>query len=525
MSSTGNTTEHDSFRPRIQVFGVGGAGGNAVNNMIKAGLKGVTFVAANTDAQALAASRADCKIQLGTKVTEGLGAGAKPEIGRAAAEEAYNAIRDQLAGAHMVFVTAGMGGGTGTGAAPVVARAARDAGIFTVGVVSTPFEFEGERRMAAARAGIAELEKHVDTLIVIPNQNLFRVADENTLFADAFAMADNVLHGGVACITDLMVNEGLINLDFADVKIVMSEGGKAIMGTGQASGEDRGLRAAEIAISNPLLDDVSLAGARGLLISITGPRNLTLNDVKSAVMRIRQDVAPDAVVIVGATFDDSLKDTLRVSIVATGQGSGSAQLSSENPEESHRPVKTPDLPPATAAGKQEARPEEGAPARHLDDPHHSRRSRLAEPEADKRRSEAAPVTRAGSLMAGAQAQEAMPDRGQRQAAALSPASGRAMALSLAEKTGLFKRILTERLGADPGDSPGSQGENVADRQQLDANCAPQAGPSLTQSEPSSPALAAGARSGETGLNGKVAAGPFDLDDAEVIELPAFLRRG
>ena len=306
------------LKPRITVFGVGGAGGNAVNNMITAGLQGVDFVVANTDAQALTMSKAERIIQMGVQVTEGLGAGSQPEVGRAAAEEVIDEIRDHLTGAHMVFVTAGMGGGTGTGAAPVIARVAKEMGILTVGVVTKPFQFEGERRMRIAEAGITELQKCVDTLIIIPNQNLFRVANEKTTFADAFAMADQVLYSGVACITDLMVKEGLINLDFADVRAVMREMGKAMMGTGEASGEKRALRAAEAAIANPLIDDVSMKGARGLLISITGGKDLTLYEVDEAATRIREEVDQDANIIVGATFDESLEGIIRVSVVATG---------------------------------------------------------------------------------------------------------------------------------------------------------------------------------------------------------------
>src|SRR6476620_5952383 len=306
------------LKPHITVFGVGGAGGNAVNNMIVSGLLGVEFIVANTDAQALTSSKAERIIQMGLQVTEGLGAGSQPEIGRAAAEEAIEEIRDHLVGAHMVFVTAGMGGGTGTGAAPVVARAARDMGILTVGVVTKPFQFEGARRMRLAESVINELQKAVETLIVIPNQNLFRVANEQTTFADAFAMADRVLYSGVACITDLMVKEGLINLDFADVRAVMREMGKAMMGTGEATGDKRALRAAEAAIANPLLDDVCMKGAKGLLISITGGSDLTLYEVDEAATRIREEVDQDANVILGATFDESLEGIIRVSVVATG---------------------------------------------------------------------------------------------------------------------------------------------------------------------------------------------------------------
>jgi cell division protein FtsZ len=306
------------LKPRITVFGVGGAGGNAVNNMITAGLQGVDFVVANTDAQALTMSKSQRIIQMGTQVTQGLGAGSQPDVGAAAAQEVIDEIRDHISGVNMVFVTAGMGGGTGTGAAPVIARTARDLGILTVGVVTKPFHFEGQRRMRTAEAGITELHKVVDTLLIIPNQNLFRVANEKTTFADAFAMADQVLYSGVACITDLMVKEGLINLDFADVRAVMREMGKAMMGTGEASGDKRALTAAEAAIANPLIDDSSMKGARGLLISITGGKDLTLFEVDEAATRIREEVDQDANIIVGATFDETLDGIIRVSVVATG---------------------------------------------------------------------------------------------------------------------------------------------------------------------------------------------------------------
>ncbi|SDS88617.1 cell division protein FtsZ [Bradyrhizobium canariense] len=313
-----NVPDIRELKPRITVFGVGGAGGNAVNNMITAGLQGVDFVVANTDAQALTMSKAQRIVQMGTQVTQGLGAGSQPDVGAAAAQEVIDELRDHLSGANMVFVTAGMGGGTGTGAAPVIAKTARDMGILTVGVVTKPFHFEGARRMRTAEAGILELHKVVDTLLIIPNQNLFRVANEKTTFADAFAMADQVLYSGVACITDLMVKEGLINLDFADVRAVMREMGKAMMGTGEASGEKRALTAAEAAIANPLIDDSSMKGARGLLISITGGKDLTLFEVDEAATRIREEVDQDANIIVGATFDEALDGIIRVSVVATG---------------------------------------------------------------------------------------------------------------------------------------------------------------------------------------------------------------
>jgi cell division protein FtsZ len=304
--------------PRISVIGVGGAGGNAINNMISADLEGVEFVVANTDAQALDQSLCESQIQLGATLTNGLGAGARPEIGQAAAEEANDAIANALEGANMAFITAGMGGGTGTGAAPVIAQAARDLGVLSVGVVSKPFEFEGARRMRQAEAGIAELTKYVDTLIVIPNQNLFRIADEKTTFADAFKLADEVLHSGVRGVTDLMVLPGLVNLDFADVRSIMAGMGKAVMGTGEAEGDDRALQAAQAAISNPLLDDISMKGARSVLINITGGLDLMLMEVDEAANRIREEVDPDANIIFGSAFSDTLDGKIRVSVIATG---------------------------------------------------------------------------------------------------------------------------------------------------------------------------------------------------------------
>src|SRR5437879_514148 len=313
-----NITDIREMKARIIVFGVGGAGGNAVNNMIAAGLQGVDFIVANTDAQALTTSKAKRIVQMGTQVTEGLGAGSQPEVGRAAAEEAIHAIRDHLTGANMVFVTAGMGGGTGTGAAPIIAKTARELGILTIGVVTKPFHYEGQRRMRFAEAGIAELLKVVDTLLIIPNQNLFRVANEKTTFVNAFALADQVLYSGVACISDLIVKEGLINLDFADVLSVMREKGKAMMGRGEASGPKRVLNAAVAAISNPLIEDPSIKRASGLIVSITGGKDLMLFEVDEAATRIRDEADPDANIIVGATFDASLDGVVRVAVVATG---------------------------------------------------------------------------------------------------------------------------------------------------------------------------------------------------------------
>ena len=310
--------DDDDLKPRITVFGVGGAGCNAVNNMIEQQLEGCVFVVANTDAQALKQSKSESRIQLGPKVTEGLGAGAKPEVGARAAEETIEDIVDHLQGAHMCFITAGMGGGTGTGAAPIIAQAARQMGILTVGVVTKPFQFEGTKRMRQADGGVAELQKHVDTLIIIPNQNLFRLANEKTTFTEAFALADDVLYQGVKGVTDLMVRPGLINLDFADVRAVMDEMGKAMMGTGEATGENRAVQAAEKAIANPLLDEISLNGAKGVLINITGGTDLTLFELDEAANIIRDKVDPEANIIVGSTLDPNMEGTIRVSVVATG---------------------------------------------------------------------------------------------------------------------------------------------------------------------------------------------------------------
>ena len=306
------------FTPRITVVGVGGGGTNAVNNMVSMGLEGVEFLVANTDAQSLVHAKADRRVQLGPHLTQGLGAGAKPEIGRAAAEEATEDLARHLEGSHMVFVTAGMGGGTGTGAAPVIARMARERGILTVGVVTKPFDFEGPKRRKSAEAGIEELQQFVDTLIVIPNQNLFRLANERTTFAEAFKMADNVLYMGVRGVTDLMLAPGLVNLDFADIRTVMAEMGKAMMGTGEAEGEDRAVKAAEAAISNPLLEDTSMRGARGVLINITGGLDMTLFEVDEAANRIRREVDEDANIIFGSSADESMNGRIRVSVVATG---------------------------------------------------------------------------------------------------------------------------------------------------------------------------------------------------------------
>jgi cell division protein FtsZ len=328
------------LKPRIVVFGVGGAGCNAVNNMIEAGLEGVEFVVANTDAQSLGFAKTPMRIQLGLETTQGLGAGAHPDIGMTAAEESMPEIGEHLDGAHMVFITAGMGGGTGTGAAPIIAKVARERGILTVGVVTKPFTFEGRHRMRLADAGIAELQRYVDTLIIIPNQNLFRIANEKTTFTEAFGMADQVLHSGVRSITDLMVLPGLINLDFSDVRTVMTEMGKAMMGTGEASGEDRALMAAQNAIQNPLLDEVSLKGAKAVLVNVTGGLDMTLLEVDEAANAISDQVDPEANIIFGAAFDPALDGKIRVSVVATGMDGASIAAI--------EPKATPVAPPAPA---------------------------------------------------------------------------------------------------------------------------------------------------------------------------------
>jgi cell division protein FtsZ len=336
------------LKPRIVVFGVGGAGGNAVNNMIDAGLEGVEFVVANTDAQQLAFAKTDRRIQLGVTVTQGLGAGAHPEVGMSAAEESIPEIGEHLDGAHMVFITAGMGGGTGTGAAPIIAKLARERGILTVGVVTKPFHFEGRHRMRLADSGISELQRYVDTLIVIPNQNLFRVANERTTFAEAFGMADQVLHSGVRSITDLMVLPGLINLDFSDVRTVMTEMGKAMMGTGEAEGEDRALMAASNAIQNPLLDEVSLRGAKAVLVNVTGGLDMTLLEVDEAANAISEQVDPEGNIIFGAAFDPTLQGKIRVSVVATGMDGASMSVIEPRPARATTPPPTIRIPEATA---------------------------------------------------------------------------------------------------------------------------------------------------------------------------------
>ena len=342
-----NPTGSPELKPRITVIGVGGAGGNAVNNMIQMGLEGVEFVVANSDAQALSHSSAERRIQMGAEVTRGLGAGSNPAIGQAAAEESLEEILAHLHDSNMVFVTAGLGGGTGTGAAPVIAKSARDQGILTVGVVTKPFQFEGANRMKTAEDGLAELQQYVDTLLIIPNQNLFRIANEKTTFADAFKMADDVLYSGVRGVTDLMVMPGLINLDFADIKSVMSEMGKAMMGTGEAEGERRAIEAAEAAIANPLLDDTSMIGAQGVLINITAGSDITLFEVDEAANRIRDEVAEDANIIFGSTFEESLEGRVRVSVVATGIESAAGERPKSVVHQVKEPTDIPTITPVT----------------------------------------------------------------------------------------------------------------------------------------------------------------------------------
>jgi cell division protein FtsZ len=367
MALTLSIPVNQDLSPRITVIGVGGAGGNAVNNMIEKQLEGCEFVVANTDAQALRQNQAANKLQLGARVTEGLGAGARPEVGAAAAEESIEEIVERLSGCHMCFITAGMGGGTGTGAAPIIAKAAREMGILTVGVVTKPFQFEGSRRMKQAESGVEELQSHVDTLIIIPNQNLFRLANEKTTFTEAFALADDVLYQGVKGVTDLMVRPGIINLDFADVRSVMNEMGKAMMGTGEATGEDRAVQAAEKAIANPLLDEISLKGARGVLINITAGPDLTLFELDEAANRIRAEVDPEANIMVGSTLDPEMAGMMRVSVVATGIDATARSEAMPLPKrQAAEPAAAPATAAApagvTAAARQQPEPVAAAPA-------------------------------------------------------------------------------------------------------------------------------------------------------------------
>ena len=508
------------LKPRITVFGVGGAGGNAVNNMIESRLEGVEFVVANTDAQALMQNAAQRRMQMGTALTQGLGAGSQPQIGAAAAEEALPEILDHLAGSHMAFITAGMGGGTGTGAAPVIARAAKEQGILTVGVVTKPFHFEGIRRQQTAERGIEQLAKHVDTLIVIPNQNLFRVANEKTTFAAAFAMADQVLYSGVASITELMTKEGLINLDFADVRAIMSEMGRAMMGTGEATGEKRAIEAAEAAISNPLLDDVSMRGARGLLISITGGPDLTLYEVDEAATRIREEVDPEANIILGATFDESLEGTMRVSVVATGlaaeagrQAEPAAEAKAE-PEETGRavfgftgkqptPVKKHAQPAPMAARATVAAQPHSRPPQHAHD-----HALTSEEEADDASSQSGGVPETAAPTAACASAHARHRR--------IPAAGAAADRGAAEPHREYCRSCRPQeegpVRASGQCRPWPQGRSGAGSAQREPSMAmPQ--PRPQQAAPSRPQAPAAA-----------AAAPEPALDDDQLEIPAFLRR-
>ena len=524
------------MKPRITVFGVGGAGGNAVNNMIASHLEGVEFVVANTDAQALRQSAAERTIHMGTSLTEGLGAGSQPQVGAAAAEEVLPELIDHVSGAHMVFITAGMGGGTGTGAAPVIARAAKEQGVLTVGVVTKPFQFEGQRRMLTAERGIEQLAQHVDTLIVIPNQNLFRIANEKTTFADAFSMADQVLYSGVASITELMTKEGLINLDFADVRAIMSEMGKAMMGTGEASGEKRAIEAAEAAISNPLLDDVSMRGAQGLLISITGGEDLTLYEVDEAATRIREEVDPDANIILGATFDQDLEGVIRVSVVATGIEEVSQESTNSTYDDYHYDIKprASEAKPAPAPEAEE-RIQVPPPAEKIEE------EPIAEPIAAEATipepaaiAEEAPIAAApeeapAAPAPAAEAETKMPEVedfppiAQRQISALKkPEEGREPAVSRKRK-GLFERLAGVGLGRR--EDEGEQGEAAPKVARPRANPMPSPPPMPRVATAGNAAVAIAEPMPEPEQEqAEATPAPAPEYEDDQLEIPAFLRR-
>ena len=534
MSINLKAPELRELKPRIMVCGIGGAGGNAVNNMIVSGLSGVDFVVANTDAQALTSSRAERIIQMGLQVTEGLGAGSKPEVGKAAAEEALEEIRDHLAGAHMVFVTAGMGGGTGTGAAPVIARAAREMGILTVGVVTKPFHFEGGRRMKVAETGIADLQKAVDTLLIIPSQNLFRVANEKTTFADAFAMADQVLYSGVACITDLMVKEGLINLDFADVRSIMSEMGKAMMGTGEAAGEKRAVQAAEAAIANPLLDETSMKGARGLLISITGGTDLPRSEVDEAASRIRQEVDEEANIILGATFDSALDGVVRVSVVATGIDQ--AAISQIEPVSPARP-ETPARPRAAAPMRPAPAPSEpvaivadveiqpvAAPAAPFPEPIEARAE--AEDEEEEERSFIPPAPQHPHVRPLRMPQiEDLPQVAQNQFRALREAQAAAAPPAETRRRSLLENLAAfgiTRHEEEPAPAPRAAAPPPPPPQPSRPHAAPIAQGDLARAQPRQAAVRS--LPGALDPHGRPVPRPAATAEDDHLEIPAFLRR-
>ena len=508
------------FKPRITVIGVGGAGGNAVNNMIRASLEGVDFLVCNTDAQAMSHTLSERKLQLGADLTQGLGAGSKPDVGRAAAEETLDELMEQLAGNHMVFVTAGMGGGTGTGAAPVIARACREHGMLTVGVVTKPFLFEGRQRMKLADQGIAELQQYVDTLIVIPNQNLFRVANEKTTFADAFKMADDVLFAGVRSVTDLMVMPGLINLDFADIRSVMAEMGKAMMGTGEAEGDRRAIEAAEAAIANPLLEDLSMKTARGLLINITGSLDMTLMEVDEAVNRILEEVDTEADMIFGSTFDDNLEGRIRISVVATGIEVG--EQGQIRPVAVIRPQAV--TAPESRAGSEPARELEpalaetaaGAPSRTepgdvltlLDE---AAAAAAAEPAAEAPTAIVVPNTDAFIPPAPARPDETTVTADPFAEAAFENGAGEAAGKR--RKPTLFERV-AEAAGVVSGER----------RAQISPRAEPIAGPRVAAAAKGSSLAASDGRQPRLGgLEPGRGTGPTDAE-GEMLDIPAFLRR-
>ncbi|RED14214.1 cell division protein FtsZ [Pontivivens insulae] len=499
MSLNLRMPEQTELKPRILVFGVGGAGGNAVNNMIDKELEGAEFVVANTDAQALSQTNAGRAIQMGSKVTEGLGAGAKPQVGAAAAEESIEEIVDHLAGSHMCFITAGMGGGTGTGGAPKIAEAAREMGILTVGVVTKPFTFEGSKRMKQAEAGIAELQKHVDTLIIIPNQNLFRLANEKTTFTEAFMMADDVLYQGVKGVTDLMVRPGLINLDFADVRSVMDEMGKAMMGTGEAEGETRAIDAAERAIANPLLDEISLKGARGVLINVTGGHDMTLFELDEAAGRIRKEVDDDANIIVGSTMDPTMEGVLRVSVVATGIDVSDAQKApAPRPAVPEAVAETPAAPVAAPVTEAAEEPAAFVPA----------------PVADE--AKVAPTT-VSDLLSPAPAREPgvpSPDTMQRLQAAVSKVPTEAPARPAAP---------TPAAEAEPERRSGFGINNLIGRMTGQSEAAAPAAPAEPKAEPAPAPRAEAPRMAPRVVPTAPRTAP-EGDDRQKMEIPAFLRR-
>ncbi|HZK91328.1 MAG TPA: cell division protein FtsZ [Stellaceae bacterium] len=502
--------DEQELKPRITVIGVGGAGGNAVNNMIRANLIGCEFIACNTDAQSLQLSAAPRKIQLGIGVTRGLGAGSRPDVGRAAAEEAIDDILESLQGSNMVFITAGMGGGTGSGAAPVIARIARESGILTVGVVTKPFHFEGVHRMRTAEGAIEELQKFVDTLIIIPNQNLFRVANERTTFADAFKMADDVLHAGVRGVTDLMVMPGLINLDFADIRTVMSEMGKAMMGTGEAEGERRAVDAAEAAISNPLLEDVSMKGARGVLINITGGLDMTLFEVDEAANRVREEVDPNANIIFGSTFDEKLQGRMRISVVATG-------IDGDNPQGERQPTLAARVPAADpGAGlrggyTQPMLTQNAAPPPRAEARPEARMEPAGDPAPPAAEAAESAALRGGAFIAPRPVDAGLPRQvplahpAVPAAAATTPGAARARGPSLIERvTGVGRARLTQPQAAAP----------MPTAPPLAAAPRPVAPPPPTAARPVQPRLAP--------LDSEDRTGNSKEDD--LLDIPAFLRR-